>query len=136
MQLISKFNKIIRFFLCVFDIFSKYAWTTPWINSLKGITITNAFQKILDESNLKRSKIWVDKVSEFYNRSVKSFLQNNNIEMCSTYNEGKSVVAQRPIRTLKSKIYKYMTSILKNMYVDQLDDIVNKYNSTYHKTMK
>ena len=56
--------------------------------------------------------------------------------MCSTYNEGKSVVAQRLIRTLKSKIYKYMTSILKNMYVDQLDDIVNKYNSKYHKTIK
>ena len=135
MQLISKFNKIIRFFLCVFDIFSKYPWITP-LKDKKGITITNAFQKILDESNLKRNKICVDKVSEFYNRSVKSFLQNNNIEMCSTYNEGKSVIAQRLIRTLKSKIYKYMTSILKNMYVDQLDDIVNKYNSTYHKTIK
>ena len=135
MQLISKFNKIIRFFLCVFDIFSKYPWITP-LKDKKRITITNAFQKILDESNLKRNKICVDKVSEFYNRSVKSFLQNNNIEMCSTYNEGKSVIAQRLIRTLKSKIYKYMTSILKNMYVDQLDDIVNKYNSTYHKTIK
>ena len=135
MQLISKFNNIIHFFLCVFDIFSKYAWITP-LKDKKGITITNAFQKILDESNLKRNKIWVDKVSEFQNRSVKSFLQNNNIEMCSAYNEGKSVVAQGLIRTLKSKIYKYMTSILKKMYVDQLDDIVNKYNSTYHKTIK
>ena len=61
----------------------------------KGITITNAFQKILKESNHKPNKIWVDKCSEFYNRSMKFFLQNNNIEMYSMFNEGKSVVAER-----------------------------------------
>ena len=68
---------------------------------------------------------------------MKSFLQNNNdIEMYSTHNEGKSVVAQRFIRTLKNKIYKYMTSISKNVYIDKLGDIVNKYNNTYHRTIK
>ena len=56
--------------------------------------------------------------------------------MYSTYNEGKSVVAERFIRTLKSKIYKHMTSISKNVYIDKLDDIVNEYNNTYHTTMK
>ena len=56
--------------------------------------------------------------------------------MYSTYNEGKSVVAERFIRTLKNKIYKYMTSISKNVYIDKLDDIVNKYNNTYHSTIK
>ena len=56
--------------------------------------------------------------------------------MYSTYNEGKSVVAERFIRTLKSKIYKYMTSISKNVYIDKLDDIVDKYNNTYHTTIK
>ena len=56
--------------------------------------------------------------------------------MYSTHNEGKSVVAARFIRTLKSKIYKYMTSISKNVYIDKLDDIVNKYNNTYHTTIK
>ena len=67
---------------------------------------------------------------------MKSFLQNNDIEMYSTHNEGKSVVAERFIRTLKNKIYKYMTSISKNVYIDKLDDIVNKYNNTYHSTIK
>ena len=56
--------------------------------------------------------------------------------MYSTHNEGKSVVAERFIRTLKNKIYKYMTSILKNMYIDKLDDIVYEYNNTYHRTIK
>ena len=69
--------------------------------------ITNAFQTILKQSNHKPNKTWVDKGSEFYNRSIKSFLENNNIEMYSTYNEGKSVLAERFIRALKSRIYKY-----------------------------
>ena len=56
--------------------------------------------------------------------------------MYSIYNEGKSVVAERFIRTLKTKIYKYMTSISKNVYIDKLDDIVNEYNNTYHRTIK
>ena len=106
MQSISKFNKGIRF-LCVIDIFSKYAWVIS-LKDKKCTTITNAFQKILDESNSKPNKIWIDKGSEFYDRSMKSFLQNNNIEMYSTHNEEKSVVAGRFIRILKNKIYKYM----------------------------
>ena len=71
MQLISKFNKGFWFLLCVIDIYSKYSWVIP-LNDKKCITITNAFQKILDESNRKPNKIWVDKGSGFYNRSMKS----------------------------------------------------------------
>ena len=55
---------------------------------------------------------------------MKSFLKNNNTEMYSTHNEGKSVVAERFIRTLENKIYKYMTSIPKNVYIDKLDDTI------------
>ena len=76
MQLISKFNKGIRFLLCVIDVFSKYAWTIP-LKDKKGIIITNAFQKVLDESNRKPNNIWVDKGSEFYNRSMKSRFEKN-----------------------------------------------------------
>ena len=67
---------------------------------------------------------------------MKSFLQNDDIEMYSTHNKGKSVVAERFIRTLKNKIYKYMTSVSKNVYFDKFDDIVNKYNNTYLSTIK
>ena len=99
-QLISKFDKWIRFLLCVTDIFSKYAWGIP-LKDKKGITITNAFHRILKESNRKQNKIWADKGSKFYNRSMKLFSQNNNIEMHSTHNEGKSILTERFIRTFK-----------------------------------
>ena len=107
---ISKFNKGIRFLLCVIDIHSKYAWGIH-LQDKKGIKITNAFQKILDESNRKPSKKWVDKGSEFYNRSRKSWLEKNDIEIYSTHYEGKSIVGEGLITTLKIKIYKYMTSV-------------------------
>ena len=66
----------------------------------------------------------------------KKWLKDNNIEIYSTYNEGKSVVAERFIRTLKNKIYKHKTAISKNVYFDVLDNIVDEYNNTYHKTIK
>ena len=135
MQLISKSNKGFRFLLSVIDIYSKYACVIP-LRDEKGIAITYAFQKILKESNRKPNKIWVDKGSEFYNKSMKSWLEKNDIEMCSTNNERKSVVPERLIRTLKNKIYRYMTSISKNAYINKLDDIVNKYNNTYHNIIK
>ena len=84
MQLISKFNKGFRFLLCVIDIYSKYVWFIP-LKDKKGVTITNAFQKILDESNRKPNKIWLDKGSEFYNRSMESFLQNNVFNVFNVY---------------------------------------------------
>ena len=102
----------------------------------KSVSIVTAFQKILKQSNKKPNKIWVDKGSEFYNASFKKWLQDNDIAMYSTHNEGKSVVAGRFIRTLKSKINKHITSISKNMYIDKLDDIVDEYNNTYHTTIK
>ena len=75
----------------------------------KSITITNAFEEILKES--KPNKIRVDKGSELYNRSMKSFLQNNNTKMYSTHNREKSVVSERFISS-KNKIYKYVTLIM------------------------
>ena len=90
MQLISQHNIGIRYLLCVIDLF-----------------IVNAFQSILR----KPSKIWVDQGSEFYNNVFKKWLKDNDISMYSTYNEEKSVVAERFIRTLKNKIYKHMKSI-------------------------
>ena len=102
----------------------------------KSITITGAFQKILDKSNRKPNKIWVDKGNEFCNRSMKLWLDKKNIEMYSIHNKGKSVVAERLIRTLKNKIYKYMNSVSKIVCIDKLDDIVNKYNNKYNRAIE
>ena len=134
MQILSIYNKGIRFLLCVIDIFHKCTLVVP-LKDKKGISIVKAFQIILKQSNRKPNKMWVDKGSEFYNTFFKKWLRDNDIFMCSTNNEGKSVAAERFIRTLKSKIYKYMTSISKNLHIDKLDDIVKEYNNTYHTTI-
>ena len=67
---------------------------------------------------------------------MKPWLEDNGIKMRSTHNERKSVLVERFIRTLKNKTYKYITSILRNLYIDNLADIVNKYNNTHHSTIK
>ena len=122
MQLIRIFNKGMRFLLCVIDVYSKYAWV---------VTIANVFQKVLDKSDCKPNKIWLDKGSKFYNRSMKLWLKDNDIEMYSINNEGKCVVTKRFIRTLKTKIDKHMTAVSKNVYIDKLDNIVNEYSNAY-----
>ena len=100
MKLLSKQNKGIKYLLCAIDLFSKYALVVP-LKDKNGISIVNEFNIIIKQSNRKPNNIWVDLGSEFYNRDFKKWLLSNNIIMYSTYNQGKSVVAERFIRTLK-----------------------------------
>ena len=93
-------------------------------------------KKIISEGQRKPNRIFVHQGSEFNNQYFKDFLKINNIEIYSTFNEGKSVVAERFIKTLKNKMLKHMAAISKNVYFDVLDDIVNKYNNTVHRTIK
>ena len=130
-----KYNKEIRYLLCVIDIFNKYVCVVPLKNKT-GVSIVGGFQQILKKSNRKPNKILVDQGTEFYSNHFKKWLKGNNLEMYSTYNEGKSVVTERFIRTLKNKIYKHTTAESKNIYFDVLDDIVDKYNNKYHRTIK
>ena len=103
----------------------------------KWASIANAFQKIVNNLKRKANKIWVDQGSEFYNSQFKKFLKENNIEMYSTYTQGiYTVVADRFIKTLKNKIFKHMATVSKKVCFDVLDDIVDKYNNTSHKTIK
>ena len=142
MQSLSKYNRGMKYLLCPINLFSKYAWVVP-LNDKRRISIVNAFQKIISkggkaefEGQRKPNKVCVHQGGEFYNKLFQRFLKINNIEMYSTYSEGKSVVAERFIRALKNKIFKHMTAISKNVYFDVLDDIVNKYNNTVHRTIK
>ena len=112
----------------------KYAQVVP-LKDKRRITIVNVFQKIISKG-CKPNRIWVDQGGEFYNWLFNRFLKINSIEIYSTYNEGKSIVAERFIRTLKNKISKHMTTVSKNIYFDVLDDIVNKYNNTVHRSIK
>ena len=135
MQSLSRKNKGIKYLLCAIDLYSKYAFVIP-LKDKKGITIVNAFNKIIKQSDRKPNKIWVDQGGEFYNNVFEKWLSDNDINMYSTYNEDKSVVAERFIRTLKNKLYKHMTATSKNVYYDVLDDVVNKYNNTKHSAIK
>ena len=134
-QSLSRKNKGIKYLLCAIDLYSKYGFVIP-LKDKKGIGIVNAFNKIIKQSNRKPNKIWVDQGGEFYNNVFEIWLSYNDINMYSTYNEGKSVVAERFIRTLKNKLYKHMAATGKNVYYDVLGDVVNKYNNTNHSTIK
>ena len=132
---LSRKHKCIKYILCAIDLYSKYSFVIP-LKDKKGISIVNAFDKIINQSNRKPNKIWVDQGGEFYNNVLEKWLSDNDINMYSTYNEGKSVVAERFIRTLKIKLYKHMTATDKNVHYDVLDDVVNKYNNTKHSSIK
>ena len=135
MKLISKYNKAIRYLLCVIDLFSRYAWVIRLKNKI-GESIVEGFKKILDDSNRKPNKIWVNHGSEFYNNKFKSSLKENDIEIYSIFNEGKSDVVERFIKTFKNKIYKHMTTIGKNVYFNDLNNIVKKYSNNVHSSKK
>ena len=112
-QSLSRKNKSIKYLLCAIDLYSKYAFVIP-LKDKKGISIVNGFNKIIQQSNRKPNKIWVDQGGEFYNVFEKWL--SDNINMYLMYNEGKSVVAERFIRTLKNKLYKHITATGKNVY--------------------
>ena len=135
MPSLNKCNKGTKYLLCAIDLFSRYAGVAPW-KVKRAVNFVNAFQKMLDSSTelhsksreakskgRKPNKIWVDKGGEFYNNIFKRFLKINNVDMYSKKNEGKPVVSERFVRTLKNKIFKHMAAIFKNVYFDALDDI-------------
>ena len=113
--------------------FNKYKSLVS-IKDKKETSIVNAFKKIISKGR-KPNKRWVRQGSEFYNNTFKGFLKINNTEMYSRYNERKSVVVERFIRTLENKIFKHTTAISKNVF-DVLDHIVIEYNNTVHRTIK
>ena len=92
MQSLSKYNKGIKYLLCAIDLFSKYGWVVR-LKDKRGISIVNTFQKVIS-GRRKPNKIWFDQGGKFYNNLLKRLLKINHIEMYSTHNKGKSVVAE------------------------------------------
>ena len=109
-SLFSK-NKNVKYSLCVIDVFTKYAWIKP-LKYKKDKTVFNAFIKIVNESNCKPTKVWVDQERESSNKLMQEWLDNNDILMYSTYNEGKTLIAERFIKISKAKIYKNKRQIM------------------------
>ena len=104
MQSFSSKNKNFKYLLCVIDVFTKYAWVKPLIDKEDKI-ILNTSVEIVNESNHKPTKLWVDQGREFYNKLIQELLDNNDILIYSTHNDDKSLFAESFIKTLKAKIY-------------------------------
>ena len=134
MQNLQKYNSGYRYILNVIDLYSRYVWSVSLKNKT-GKSIVEAFSNII-KNGRKPSKLWVDNGTEFYNNTFQKWLYDNNIEMYSTFNEGKAVVIERFNRTLKNKMYKYFTAQNTYTYIDVLQDFINDCNNTEHRSIK
>ena len=132
MESLSSKNKNVKYLLCVIDVFTKYAWVKP-LKDKKGKTVLNAFMEIVNESNCKPNKLWVDQGRKFYNKLMQEWLGNNNL-MYSTHNEGRSVIAEIFIKILKAKIYKKMTANDSKSHLSYFNKLVDQYNNSYHRS--
>ena len=130
MTAFKDYNDGYTFLLLVIDIFSKYGWIVPLKNK-KGETIVKALKDIFKESGRRPAKLWTDKGREFFNEDVKDL-----VELYATENEEKSSIAERWIRTMKEKMFKYFTDNSTYTYIDVLPDLVEDYNNTVHSSTK
>lgn len=135
MQRFSRDNHGVKYLLTVIDVFSKYAWIMPLKNKT-GKSITEAFTEIVAGSKRKPDKLWVDKGTEFYNRTFRDWLKENEIDMYSTHNEGKAVVVERFNRTIKTWMWKYFTANSTRRYFDALPELLRRYNHSVHRSIK
>ncbi|KAL9986004.1 hypothetical protein ACROYT_G000057 [Oculina patagonica] len=135
MDKLSKWNKGYKYLLTIIDVFSKFAWAIQ-LKDKKGASITSAFNNIIINDKRKPEYLWVDKGSEFYNKTFKEWLKQNDIKMYSTFNEGKAVVIERFNRTLKNKMYKQFTIQGNTQYLEMLPILVKEYNNTKHSSIK
>jgi transposase InsO family protein len=134
MQSMQKFNDGYRYLLVCIDVFSKYAWVVPLKNKT-GPTLVEAFKVILT-SGRKPEKIMKDQGTEFLNKHFRALMKEEDIELYNTYNETKASIAERLIRTLKTKMLRYFTAKKTMRYVDMLPDLVYSYNHSVHRSIK
>ena len=133
MSAFSKDNHGVKYLLTIIDVFSKYAWVMP-LKSKTGKDITKAFDYIIEGSGRKPSRLWVDKGTEFYNQTFKKYLEQNDIQMYSTHNEGKAVVVERFNRTIKTRMWKYFSANSTTRYFDILPALLQQYNHSVHRS--
>ena len=131
----SRSNKGYRYLLLVIDVFTKYGY----IRALKKKTAketTEAFKDIFVTSKKSPKRVWVDKGTEFYNKRMQMLFDEYNVKIYSTENFLKSTIVERWIRTIKSIMWKYFSAARTRNYISIIDDIVDKYNSTRHSSIR
>ena len=133
MSFFSKSNKGYKFLLTVIDVYSKYVWIVPLENKT-GKEVAEAMAKLFKIA--VPSRLWTDKGTEFNNQHLRRVLDANNVTLYFTDNEEKSSVGERWNRTMKRIMWKYFTANNTNKYIDELQNMVDKYNTTYHRSIK
>ena len=128
-------NKGFRYMLNVIDCFTKYAWSIP-LKDKKGVTVLDAFKKIVKDSKMIPKHLWVDEGKEFYNKDMTQWLKDNDIVRYSTHGEHKSAIVERFNRTLKTKMWTRFTAENTRNWIDMLGKLMKDYNSTVHHTTK
>ena len=127
-------NDGVHYLLTCVDVFSKYAWVRPLKNKT-GRSVTSAFKDILDEGRVPR-RLQTDEGKEYYNKSFQDLMRVRDITHFSTGNETKCALVERYNRTLKTIMWRYLTSINSRRYIDALEDMVSGYNNSYHRSIK
>jgi hypothetical protein len=134
MSNISQENDGVHFVLVAIDIFSRYTWLEP-LKTKHGTSVVNAFSKIFAEGR-QPYKMRSDKGKEFTARVVQKYLKDQGVGHFVTQNQVKANYAERVIKTIKGKIYKYFTKKQTYRYIDHLQDFAYSYNHTYHRSIK
>ena len=134
MQRLASDNEGFKYILMVIDVFSKYGWART-IQTKSGQSCKEALESIFAKGNTPR-KMWADHGTEFYNKDVKSLLKKHKIKLYSTENEEKCSVIERWNRTIKTQLWKYFTANHTHKYIDVLQPLISKYNSTKHRSIK
>lgn len=133
---LSRFNNGFKYLLTLIDVFSKYAWVVP-IKNKTGSSLVEAFEKILKDGNRHPAKLQTDRGKEFVNKLFQNWLKKQKIEFFTTFNdETKASVVERFNRTLKDRLWRHFTHTSKSRYIDILDQVVESYNNSYHRSIK
>ena len=134
MQYYARTNQGYKYILMIIDVFSKYGWTIP-LKTKKGEEVAKAFEGLWKVQSPPKM-LWTDKGKEFVNKDMTALLQKHNVHLYWTENEEKSCIVERWNRTIKRIMWKYFTRHQTGRYIDILSDMIKKYNSTYHRSIK
>jgi Integrase core domain/Chromo (CHRromatin Organisation MOdifier) domain len=132
---LSRNNKGIRFLLVLIDVLSKFIWVEP-LKTKNGEDVLAGFKRIFQRTTRRPLKLQTDDGTEFWYRGLQNFLKENNITFFTIKSDKKAAVAERVIRTLKEKIWRYNNENNTPEYINVLQDLVASYNDTYHKSIK
>ena len=135
MQYYAKTNKGYRYILMIIDVFSKYGWAIP-LKRKTGSEMVEAFTQLWDSGEKPPKFLWTDKGREFDNVQMKALLKKQNVHLYWTENEEKSSIVERWNRTIKQWMWKYFTKHRTGVYIDILPQLIEKYNNTYHRSIK